>query len=72
MDRCRDTGVPFGMYAASGAEAMDLLRREAQIVTVGSDLIFLERGLAQATETLRSVRGWKLDAIDETQEVGRA
>jgi 4-hydroxy-2-oxoheptanedioate aldolase len=45
VDRCIAHDVPFGTYAPSPGKADELLSRGARIVTVGSDLLFLEQGL---------------------------
>jgi 2-keto-3-deoxy-L-rhamnonate aldolase RhmA len=59
MQSCRDAGVPFGMYAASSAATADLMTRGAQIITLGSDLMFFEQGMRRALEDhpIRSTRG---------------
>jgi 2-keto-3-deoxy-L-rhamnonate aldolase RhmA len=56
MDRCAAAGVPFGMYAASPDEAGRLLQREARLITVGSDLLFLEQGLGRVLQDMTAVR----------------
>ena len=45
---CAAADVPFGMFAATREEADVLIRRQARIITVGSDLVFLERAMDQA------------------------
>jgi 2-keto-3-deoxy-L-rhamnonate aldolase RhmA len=54
--RCVAAGVPFGMYAASPEEADGLLRRGARLITIGSDLLFLEQGLGRVVQGLSAVR----------------
>jgi 4-hydroxy-2-oxoheptanedioate aldolase len=57
---CNAADVPFGMYAASASEASSLASRGARIVTVGSDLLFLEQGMSRVIASLDSVRDWVL------------
>lgn len=62
MQRCRDAAVPFGMYAPSSADIADLMTRRAQIITLGSDLLFFEQGMRRALEGMTSLRDRQLDA----------
>ena len=54
--RCAAAGVPFGMYAASAEEADRLTSRGARLITVGSDLLFLEQGMRTAADRMLPVR----------------
>jgi 4-hydroxy-2-oxoheptanedioate aldolase len=59
MQTCRDAAIPFGMYAASSAATADLMTRGAQIITLGSDLLFFEQGMRRALDNrpIHSTRG---------------
>jgi 4-hydroxy-2-oxoheptanedioate aldolase len=56
VDRCIAHDVPFGMYAPSSSKADELLSRGARIVTVGSDLLFLEQGLGRVLTGMAAPR----------------
>ena len=60
--RCTAAGVPFGMYAASAEEATRLMSRGAQLITVGSDLLFLEQGMRTAVDKVLPIRERRIDA----------
>lgn len=55
-ERCAAAGVPFGRYAASAGAADRLVASGAQLITVGSDLLFLEQGMRNATDWMLPVR----------------
>jgi 2-keto-3-deoxy-L-rhamnonate aldolase RhmA len=44
MNQCREAGVPFGMTAASAAEARYWLDKGASFMTFGSDFLFMRAG----------------------------
>jgi 2-keto-3-deoxy-L-rhamnonate aldolase RhmA len=46
--RCAAVGVPFGRYAPSADVADRLIASGARLITVGSDLLFLEQGMRTA------------------------
>jgi 2-keto-3-deoxy-L-rhamnonate aldolase RhmA len=46
-------GVPFGVFTANEAGAKRWIERGAQLVTVGSDLQYIDAGLAQSEEIAR-------------------
>jgi 2-keto-3-deoxy-L-rhamnonate aldolase RhmA len=50
---CAAADVPFGMFAADAEQVAELLGRGARIITVGSDLLFMERGSAAVHQQLR-------------------
>lgn len=52
---CRAAEIPFGIYAASPEEAQRLVHRGAQIITVGSDLLFLEKSMRATLAGLEPV-----------------
>jgi 2-keto-3-deoxy-L-rhamnonate aldolase RhmA len=56
VDRCIAHDVPFGMYAPTPERADDLLDRGARIVTVGSDLLFMEQGLGRVLHAMAPAR----------------
>jgi 2-keto-3-deoxy-L-rhamnonate aldolase RhmA len=55
MVGCRAAGVPFGTYASTPEAAQGLVGRGAQLITVGSDLMFLEHGMARALTGVETV-----------------
>jgi 2-keto-3-deoxy-L-rhamnonate aldolase RhmA len=54
--RCAAVGVPFGRYAPSADVADRLIASGARLITVGSDLLFLEQGMRSAADRLLPVR----------------
>jgi 2-keto-3-deoxy-L-rhamnonate aldolase RhmA len=50
FDACERHGRPFGIYAAAEAAARKWVGRGARLVTVGSDIQFVDQGLARARE----------------------
>lgn len=54
FDACAAADVPFGMFAADSEKAEKLLSRGARIITVGSDLLFMERGIAAVNHQMSS------------------
>jgi 2-keto-3-deoxy-L-rhamnonate aldolase RhmA len=46
--RCAAADVPFGRYAATADAAGELISSGARLITVGSDLLFLEQGMRSA------------------------
>jgi 2-keto-3-deoxy-L-rhamnonate aldolase RhmA len=58
--RCAAAGVPFGMYAATADAAVQLMSRGARIITIGSDLLFLEQGMSSAVGQMLPVRDWHI------------
>jgi 2-keto-3-deoxy-L-rhamnonate aldolase RhmA len=59
--RCTAAGVPFGRYAASADEADRLISSGARLITVGSDLLFLEQGMRNAADRMLPVRQRRAD-----------
>lgn len=53
---CAAAAVPFGRYAASPDEAARLMADGARLITVGSDLLFLEQGMRTAADRMLPVR----------------
>jgi 4-hydroxy-2-oxoheptanedioate aldolase len=62
MQRCAAANVPFGMYAPSAAAAADLMSRGARLITVGSDMLFLERGMADVVNRVLPARDQRVDS----------
>lgn len=54
--RCAAAGVPFGRYAATADAAGQLVSSGARLITVGSDLLFLEQGMRSAADRILPVR----------------
>ena len=54
--RCAAAGVPFGRYAPSADAADRLIASGARLITVGSDLLFLEQGMRSAADRVLPVR----------------
>lgn len=54
--RCAAAGVPFGRYAATADAAGELISSGARLITVGSDLLFLEQGMRSAAGRVFPVR----------------
>ena len=54
--RCAAAGVPFGRYAPSADAADRLVSAGARLITVGSDLLFLEQGMSNASESMLHAR----------------
>jgi 2-keto-3-deoxy-L-rhamnonate aldolase RhmA len=54
--RCAAAGVPFGRYAPSADAADRLIESGARLITVGSDLLFLEQGMRSAADRVLPVR----------------
>jgi 4-hydroxy-2-oxoheptanedioate aldolase len=65
MQRCAAADVPFGMYAASADEAARLMSRGARLITIGSDLLFLEQGMRATADRVLPVREWRTDAGEQ-------
>jgi 2-keto-3-deoxy-L-rhamnonate aldolase RhmA len=55
-DRCRMADVPYGQYAPTRAGAAEQIAGGARIVTLGSDLLFLEQGIRTAVEDIAALR----------------
>lgn len=72
FDRCRFAGIPFGMYVASSSEAVAFATRGAQIMTVGSDLLFLEQGMTAVAKSVASVREWRFPPESTVPEPSHA
>jgi 2-keto-3-deoxy-L-rhamnonate aldolase RhmA len=53
--RCAAAGVPFGRYAPSADAANRLISSGARLITVGSDLLFLEQGMRSAADRVLPV-----------------
>jgi 4-hydroxy-2-oxoheptanedioate aldolase len=53
LQRCRASGVPFGMTSSSIGDARDWLQRGASFVTFGSDFGFLRAGIDHLLKTSR-------------------
>lgn len=53
---CRAAGLPFGRHAGSAGEARQLLQTGARIVTLGSDVIFLQEAAARVLKAMRPLR----------------
>jgi 2-keto-3-deoxy-L-rhamnonate aldolase RhmA len=58
--RCAAANVPFGMYAGSASEASAHAAKGARIITVGSDLLFLEQGMARVNDSMDKIRDWHI------------
>jgi len=56
FDACVSARVPFGMYSANAEQGAELARRGAGIITIGSDLLFMERALDQSLSSYSEVR----------------
>ena len=57
---CERNNVPFGIFTASGEAAETWVSRGAQIVTVGSDMQYIDAGIARTNaevQRIRSARG---------------
>jgi 2-keto-3-deoxy-L-rhamnonate aldolase RhmA len=54
--RCAAAGVPFGRYAPSADAAERLIASGARLITVGSDLLFLEQGMRSAADRVLPAR----------------
>jgi len=54
--RCAAAGVPFGRYAPSADAAERLIASGARLITVGSDLLFLEQGMRGVADRVLPVR----------------
>ena len=54
--RCAAAGVPFGRYAGTAEAAARLVSSGARLITVGSDLLFLEQGMRAAADRVQAVR----------------
>ncbi|MGI5144469.1 MULTISPECIES: HpcH/HpaI aldolase family protein [unclassified Streptomyces] len=65
FDRCLAVNVPFGIYAASPEEAESLARRGARLITVGSDLLFLEQQMGRVAQQMASVGRRRVSAADD-------
>jgi hypothetical protein len=48
------------MYAATADAAVQLMSRGARIITIGSDLLFLEQGMSSAAGQMLPVRDWHI------------
>lgn len=53
---CRRAGVPYGMYAATEKRMRELIDADARIISVGSDLLFLEHGMSLVASDVAAVR----------------
>jgi 2-keto-3-deoxy-L-rhamnonate aldolase RhmA len=54
--RCAAAGVPFGRYAPSADAADRLIASGARLITVGSDLLFLEQGMRSVADRVLPAR----------------
>lgn len=52
---CERNSFPFGIYAVAEAAARGWIGRGAKFVTVGSDIQFVDQGLARTRELVKSV-----------------
>jgi 2-keto-3-deoxy-L-rhamnonate aldolase RhmA len=64
---CNAARLPFGIYARSAAVAVELVCRGARMISVGSDLIFFERGMAAVLDAFRPVREWNFGVSQPAQ-----
>jgi len=48
LDACKRLGMPFGIFAAAEASARMWVERGAALVTIGSDVQFLDQGLTRS------------------------
>jgi 2-keto-3-deoxy-L-rhamnonate aldolase RhmA len=55
FEACGRYGCPFGIYAAAEASARKWVGRGARLVTVGSDIQFVDQGLARARDLVTSL-----------------
>jgi 2-keto-3-deoxy-L-rhamnonate aldolase RhmA len=55
LEACERHGCPFGIYAAAEASARKWVGRGAKLVTVGSDIQFVDQGLARARDLVTSL-----------------
>ena len=65
MQRCAAADIPFGMYAASADEAARLMSRGARLITIGSDLLFLEQGMRATADRVLPIREWHIVAGEQ-------
>ncbi|WP_165965860.1 HpcH/HpaI aldolase family protein [Pseudonocardia dioxanivorans] len=55
VDGCLVADVPFGLYAPTPEAARRWVDRGARLLTVGSDLLFLEQGMSRVLEAVAPV-----------------
>jgi 2-keto-3-deoxy-L-rhamnonate aldolase RhmA len=55
FEACGRRGFPFGIYAAAEAAARKWVSRGARLVTVGSDIQFVDQGLARTRDLVTSL-----------------
>lgn len=57
-DACLDVGVPFGIFTSTEPLAAKWIERGAQLVTIGSDLQYIDTGVAATTAAVKRCRGY--------------
>lgn len=55
LDRCRETRIPFGFFAATTAQAAYWMERGALVMTCGSDVGIVAAGVSELAASLRSM-----------------
>lgn len=55
LDRCLETRIPFGFFAATTAQAAYWMERGALVMTCGSDVGIVAAGVSELTASLRSM-----------------
>jgi 2-keto-3-deoxy-L-rhamnonate aldolase RhmA len=63
--RCAAAGVPFGRYAGTAEAAARLVSSGARLITVGSDLLFLEQGMRAAADQVKALRALPANRADQ-------
>jgi 2-keto-3-deoxy-L-rhamnonate aldolase RhmA len=53
---CQRNDVPFGIFAAAEAASRQWVKHGARFVTIGSDLQFLDQGLAASATLAEELR----------------
>ncbi len=56
LDRCRERGVPFGIFTASVSDALDWIERGALIVNCYADAVFVTDGMSAMASQFSKVR----------------
>ena len=55
LDKCREHGVPFGMFTQTAERARKWIGRGGLIATVGGDTAFIDAGIAQAKRDIADI-----------------
>jgi 2-keto-3-deoxy-L-rhamnonate aldolase RhmA len=64
FEACVRNGMPFGIFAAAEPAARTWVSRGARFVTIGSDLQFLDQGLARSTSFADELRSGPVPGTD--------